>query len=105
VRYGLLVLIALVVVSAIQVVGVVLVLALLITPAAAASQLAKRLPAIIGLGVSFSIISALVGFYASYYANVASGAAVVLTLTVIFLISFGFNALRRRTISPMATKS
>ncbi|MFN2146308.1 MAG: metal ABC transporter permease [Anaerolineales bacterium] len=95
VRYGLLLLIALTVVSAIQVVGVVLVLALLITPAAAASQLARRLPAIIGLSVLFAVISSLVGFYASYYFNVASGAAVVLSLTVIFLISFGVNAIKR----------
>ncbi|MBN2043577.1 MAG: metal ABC transporter permease [Anaerolineales bacterium] len=96
VRYGLLMLIALTVVSAIQVVGVVLVLALLITPAAAASQLARRLPAIIGLSVLFAVISAIVGFYASYYANVASGSAVVLTLTVIFGISFGVNTLKNR---------
>lgn len=89
VRYGLLLLIALTVVAAIQVVGVVLVLALLITPAAAASLLVKRLPAIIGLGVVFAVVSALVGFYASYYANVASGAAVVLSLTVIFVIAYG----------------
>ena len=95
VRYGLLLLIALTVVSAIQVVGVVLVLALLITPAAAASQLARHLPAIIGLSVLFAVISSLVGFYASYYFNVASGAAVVLSLTVIFLISFGVNAIKR----------
>lgn len=105
VRYGLLILIALVVVSAIQVVGVVLVLALLITPAAAASQIAKRLPAIIGLGVAFSIISALVGFYASYYANVASGAAIVLTLTVIFLITFGINTLRKGHTAAAAQRN
>ena len=95
VRYGLLLLIALTVVAAIQVVGVVLVLALLITPAAAASLVARRLPAIIGLGVLFAVISSVVGFYASYYANVASGAAVVLTLTVIFIIAFGIKAVRK----------
>jgi ABC-type Mn2+/Zn2+ transport system permease subunit len=96
VRYGLLLLIAMTVVSAIQVAGVVLVLALLITPAAAASLLVKRLPAIIGLGVVFAVLSALVGFYASYYANVASGAAVVLSLTVIFMIAFGMAAIKKR---------
>jgi len=98
VRYGLLLLIALTVVAAIQVVGVVLVLALLITPAAAASLLVKRLPAIIGLGVVFAVISALVGFYASYYANVASGAAVVLSLTVIFVGAYLINLLKQRNI-------
>jgi ABC-type Mn2+/Zn2+ transport system permease subunit len=91
IRYGLLVLIALTVVAAIQTVGVVLVLALLVTPAAAASLLTKRLPGIMALGALFAIVSAVVGFYASYYANVASGAAIVLTLTVIFLLAFIFS--------------
>lgn len=94
VRYGLLLLIALTVVAAIQTVGVVLVLALLVTPAAAASLLAKQLPGIMALGVLFAGIASVVGFYASYYANVASGAAIVLTLTVIFAVAFGVNALR-----------
>ena len=83
---------------AIQVVGVVLVLALLITPAAAASLLVKRLPAIIGLGVAFAVLSALVGFYASYYANVSSGAAVVLSLTVIFGIAYVINLAKERNV-------
>ncbi len=91
IRYGLLLLIALTVVAAIQTVGVVLVLALLVTPAAAASLLTRRLPGIMALGALFAIISAVVGFYASYYANVASGAAIVLTLTAIFLLAFIFS--------------
>jgi ABC-type Mn2+/Zn2+ transport system permease subunit len=98
VRYGLLLLIALTVVAAIQVVGVVLVLALLVTPAASASLLVKRLPQIIGLGMVFTVISTVVGFYASYYADVASGSAVVLTLTVIFLVAFGVSSIRRRAM-------
>lgn len=91
IRYGLLLLIALTVVAAIQTVGVVLVLALLVTPAAAASLLTRRLPSIMALGALFAIISAVVGFYASYYANVASGSAIVLTLTAIFLLAFIFS--------------
>jgi ABC-type Mn2+/Zn2+ transport system permease subunit len=97
VRYGLLLLIALTVVAAIQVVGVVLVLALLVTPAAAASLLVKRLPQIIGLGAVFAVVSTAVGFYASYYADVASGSAVVLALTAIFLIAFGVSSIRKRS--------
>lgn len=90
VRYGLLLLLALTVVSAIQAVGVVMVIALLVTPAAAASLLTRRLPHIMGLGALFAVVSAIVGLYASYYANVASGAAIVLTLTAIFLLAFLF---------------
>ncbi len=98
VRYALLVLIALTVVTGIQTVGVVLVLALLITPAAAASLLAKRLPRIIVLSVVFAVGSAVVGFYASYYTDVSSGAAIVLTLTAIFVVAFGFSPKRGRLI-------
>jgi len=90
VRYGLLLLIALTVVAAIQTVGVVMVLALLVTPAAAASLLARELPKIMGLGALFAVLAALAGLYASYYADVASGAAIVLTLTGIFLVTFVF---------------
>jgi ABC-type Mn2+/Zn2+ transport system permease subunit len=88
VRYGLLLVIALTVVAAIQTVGVVLVLALLVTPGAAASLLARRLPVIMALGALFAVIAAFAGLYASYYANVASGASIVLTLTAIFVIVF-----------------
>lgn len=90
VRYGLLILLALTVVAAIQAVGVVMVIALLVTPAAAASLLARQLPRIMGLGALFAVLSAVVGLYASYYGNVASGAAIVLTLTAIFLLAFLF---------------
>lgn len=90
IRYGLLLLLALTVVAAIQSVGVVMVIALLVTPAATASLLARQLPQIMGLGALFAVISAVVGLYASYYANVASGAAIVLALTGIFLLAFLF---------------
>ncbi len=87
-RLGLLVLLALTVVSALQTVGVVMVLALLVTPAAAASLLTRRLPGIMIIGSVFAIIAAIVGLYASYYFNAASGASIVLTLMVIFIITF-----------------
>ncbi len=95
VRYGLLLLIALTVVVGVQTVGVVLVLALLVTPAAAASLLAQRLPKIMLLGVAFAIVSAVVGFYGSYYADLSSGAAIVLTLTAIFVVAFILSPKRR----------
>ena len=43
-----------------------------------------------GLGALFAVLAALAGLYASYYADVASGAAIVLTLTGIFLVTFVF---------------
>jgi ABC-type Mn2+/Zn2+ transport system permease subunit len=90
VRYGLLMLLALTVVSGIQTVGVVLVAALLVTPAAAASLITRSLPRMMALAAVLSILATLVGLYSSFYLKVASGAAIVLTLTAFFLIAFLF---------------
>lgn len=88
VRYGLLILLALTVVIGIQAVGVVLISALLITPAATASLLTKSLPRMMLLSAAFATASGVAGLYASYYFNVSSGAAIVLSCTAIFLVVF-----------------
>lgn len=88
VRYGLLVLLALTVVAGIQAVGVVLISALLITPAATASLITRSLPGMIALSTAIASASGIVGLYASYYLNVASGAAIVLSCTACFVITF-----------------
>ncbi len=89
-NYLLLVLIAVTIVTALQVVGIALMLAMFVTPAATASLLTKRLPSMMGLAALFGILSSIVGVYASYYLNVASGAAVVLVATGFFIIAFLF---------------
>ena len=88
VRYGLLFLLALATVAGIQAVGVVLTSALLITPAATAALLTKRLPLLMAIAAVIAVLSGLVGLYASYYADVSSGAAIVLTCTGAFLIAW-----------------
>jgi ABC-type Mn2+/Zn2+ transport system permease subunit len=90
----LLILLAFCVVTGIQVVGVVLTSALLVTPAAAASLLTQRLERMMALGALFAVVSGLVGLYASYYFQVSSGAAIVLTCTLIFGVAWGMRALR-----------
>jgi len=90
-RNFMLVLMALTIVASIQTVGVVMVAAMLVTPAAAAFILSRRLPIMMGISCLIGIISSVVGLYISYYANVASGAAIVLTATAIFLIIFLFS--------------
>ncbi len=82
----LLVLIAISVVVALQSVGVALMVALLITPAATASLLTKRLATMMALGALIASFSSVVGLYASFYLSVASGAAIVLTNTLVFLL-------------------
>jgi ABC-type Mn2+/Zn2+ transport system permease subunit len=85
--YLLLVLLSVVVVMSLQVVGIVLVIGMLITPAAAAGMIAKRFPKVIILGIVFGVISAVTGLYISYYFNLPSGPAIALVSTGIFGLS------------------
>ncbi len=86
-RNLLLVLLALTIVISLQTVGVGLVAAMLVTPAATASLLTRRLPAMMAFAALIGALSAVIGLYLSYYANVASGAAVVLVCTGFFLLA------------------
>jgi ABC-type Mn2+/Zn2+ transport system permease subunit len=83
-RYLLLLLVAVTVVVSLQTVGAGLMTAMLITPAAAASLIAKRLPRMILIAALIGAGSGLVGLYLSYYVAVASGAAIVLMTTACF---------------------
>lgn len=87
-EYLLLLLIAISVVIALQSVGVALMVALLITPAATASLLTRRLAVMMVLGAALASLSGVVGLYLSYYLSIASGAAIVLTNTVVFIITW-----------------
>jgi manganese/iron transport system permease protein len=87
-RNILLVLLALAVVTGIQAVGVILTSALLVTPAAAASLLTRNLFRMMLLSAIFAVSSGFIGLYASFYANVSSGAAIVLTATAWFALAF-----------------
>lgn len=101
-RYVLLFLLALTTVVAIQTVGVVLVLALLVTPGAAASMISKRLHVIILLSIIMSVIATVTGFYASYYRDIASGPAIVLTVTLFFVLAYAGSRFRRRHVRRFA---
>ncbi len=89
-RYLLLVLIAVTIVVALQVVGVALMLAMFVTPAAAASLLTRRLPTLMLIAATIGAFSGIAGLYASFYLNIASGPAVVLVATLIFIVAFLF---------------
>jgi manganese/iron transport system permease protein len=90
-RYLLLVMIAVTIVIALQTVGVALTVAMLVTPAAAASLLARRLPGMMLVAAAIGAFSGVAGLYLSYYANVASGPAIVLVCTALFLLAFLFS--------------
>ena len=87
-EYLQLVLIALAVAVSFQAVGVALVVAMLVTPAAAAFLLTKRLPVMMILAAMIASASGVIGLYLSYYINVASGPAIVLVATAFFLLAW-----------------
>ena len=88
VQTGLLVLVALASVIAFRLVGVVLVMAMLVAPAAAAGLLVRRIPLIMAIGSLFGIIATIAGLYASYYGDVAAGPAIVMASIAIFATIF-----------------
>ncbi len=97
-QFMLLFMVSLVIVVSMQIVGVALMVAMLITPAATAYMLSSRLPAMMGLSMIFGTLSSISGLYISYYFNIASGAAIVLVCTVIFGIVFLFSPKRKLLI-------
>jgi ABC-type Mn2+/Zn2+ transport system permease subunit len=93
-RVLLLVLIAVTIVASLQTVGIALMLAMLVTPAATAQLVVKRLHLMM-IGASIiGMVSGVIGLYLSWQFNVPSGAAIVLTATVIFVIVFVYTRVR-----------
>ncbi len=87
-------LIAVTVAVSLQTVGVALMVAMLVTPAATAYLLTRRLSQMMGLAAVFAALSGIIGLYLSYYLSIASGAAVVLTATLFFVIAFVWKKAR-----------
>ncbi len=90
-RNLMLLLLALTVVVSLQTVGVGLSAAMLVTPAATAYLLTRRLFPMMLISAAIGAASSLVGLYLSYYLNIVSGSAIVLTATAFFLLAFLFN--------------
>jgi manganese transport system permease protein len=91
IHYFLMTLLTMATVASLQTVGIVLVVAMLITPAAAAYLLTERLWIMIFLASLIGVISAVVGLYFSFTYNLASGATIVLAATAIFIMVFLFS--------------
>ena len=88
---GLMILIGLTIVASLKAVGVVLVLSLLITPAASAYLLVNRLHTVMLLGILIGVTSSITGMYLSYYYNLPSGPAIVLVASAIFVLALLFS--------------
>lgn len=92
----LLALIAVTVAVSLQTVGVALMVAMLVTPAATAYLLTQRLARMMGLAAIVASLSGVIGLYLSYYLSIASGAAIVLTATFFFVLAFFWKKARGR---------
>lgn len=89
-RLVLLVLLAVTIVISLQVVGVALVAAMLVTPAATARFFTRKLHHMMLVGALLGALSGVIGIYLSWHLRVAPSAAIVLTMTAIFLLTFFF---------------
>jgi manganese/iron transport system permease protein len=94
-RHLLLVLIAVTVVVSLQAVGVALTLAMLVTPAATAYLLVKRFSHMMFLGAALGALAGVGGIYLSFWTGIASGAAIVLVATGLFLAALPLRACLR----------
>ena len=89
--YTLLALLALVIAIALQAVGVVLVISMLITPAAAAQILVRNFTRSMALGAAIGAMSAIVGLYLSFHYNLPSGPAMALVATGFFILAAAYT--------------
>jgi len=92
----LLILIAVTIVISLQAVGIVLVVAMITTPAATAQMLVQRFGKMISTAALIGVVSAVAGLYLSYAFDLASGAAIVLVETALFLLVLLLTSLRVR---------
>ena len=90
-QYLLPLLVGITTVASLKAVGIVLVLALLVTPAATATLLARRLPGIITFSIVVGLISTVAGLYLSFHADLPTGPSIVVVATGLFLAALLFS--------------
>ncbi len=100
--YLFLALIALTIVVSLQAVGIIMVVAMLVTPAATAQLVTLRFTRLMAVAIAIGLISPIVGLYLSYWFDAASGATIVLVETVVFLVALLFGP-RSGLLRPRGT--
>ncbi len=86
---------ALAVVISMKIIGIVLVSALLVIPGAAAFQITRRYVSMIATSIAIALISTIGGLLISYYADMASGATIVILASIIFFMAFMVGRFRQ----------
>ena len=100
VHYALLVLLAITITASLQTVGIILVIAMLITPGSTAFLLTKRFSVMLGIAVSVSVASSIIGAYISYYLDVSTGGSIVFIQGMLFVVAFVYTLVRTRLDTP-----
>ncbi len=90
------IMIAVTIVVSLQTVGIALMVAMLVTPAATAFLLTKRMHHMMLLSALFAVAAGIFGLYVSYYVGIPSGASVVLVSTLFFLIVFVGQSMKKK---------
>ncbi len=104
--YLLLGLVGVTIVVSIQAVGIIMVVAMLVTPAATGQLLVDKFWDLVKIAVGVAVVAAVTGLYLSFYLNVASGASIVLVETLLFGLALlfspksGWLSRRRRAQAP-----
>ena len=94
--YGMLLVTGVTIAVSLRSIGGLLIYSLVLNPAAAAFQLTYRMKGLIGLAVFFGVLSCWAGLAASYWWNLPTGAAIVLTSSAIFAVAVVISPKRRR---------
>ncbi|RQD77507.1 MAG: metal ABC transporter permease [Candidatus Syntrophonatronum acetioxidans] len=94
IHYLLMLLLSLITVASLKTVGIVLVVAMLVTPGASAYLLTERFPMMLFLSSLLGVISSVAGVYLSFVYDVATGASIVLVASLLFSLSFLYDRLK-----------
>ncbi len=104
--YLLLALIAITIVVSLQAVGIILVVAMLVTPAATAQLVTHSFARLLLVAVGIGLVAPVIGLYVSYWANAASGATIVLVETAVFVVALVYRLDReQRAPNGLAQRS
>ncbi|MEM6384060.1 MAG: metal ABC transporter permease [Pseudomonadota bacterium] len=99
-HYGLLSALSLLIVATLSAVGIILAIGLLIAPGAIAFLVTKRFGHMLWVAVAVTLASSFIGIYASFWIDSAPAPTIILTLTIAFLIAFGWKQLQPKRQSP-----
>ena len=94
-NYLFLVILSVAIVASLQTVGIILVLSMLLIPAAASKQITNTFVSSIYVSILFGVFSSVSGLYLSYFFNLPSGPTMSMVATFLFVVCFFVNQLKK----------